>query len=59
MTSECFNFESIEALHRGDSSDRRSKDFLVRLFLRVLEQDFDSKVQTRPPRPHIDIFVAV
>ena len=29
MTLLCSYFESIEALHRGKSSDRRSKEFLI------------------------------
>ena len=35
MTLLCSYFESIEALHRGESSDRQSREFFVRGFLRV------------------------
>lgn len=38
MTLLCSYFESIEALHRGKSSDRRSKEFFVQGFLRVFEK---------------------
>ena len=38
MTLLCSYFESIEALHRGESSNRRSKEFFVQGFLRVFEK---------------------
>ena len=38
MTLLCSYFESIEVLHRGESSDRRSKDFFVQGFLRVFDK---------------------
>ena len=38
MTLLCSYFESIEALYRGESSDRRSKEFFVQGFLRVFEK---------------------
>ena len=34
----CSYFESIEALHRGECGDRRSKEFFVHGFLRVFEK---------------------
>ena len=41
MTLLCSYFESIEALHRGESSDRQSREFFVRGFLRVFEDVSD------------------
>ena len=41
MTLLCSYFESIEALHRGESSDRQSREFFVRGFLRVFENVSD------------------
>lgn len=38
MTLLCSYFESIEALHRGKSSDRKSRKFFVLGFLRVFEK---------------------
>ena len=37
MTLLCSYFESIEALHRGESSERQSREFFIRGFLRVFE----------------------
>lgn len=38
MTLLCSYFESIEALHRGESSGRQTKKFFVEGFLRVFEK---------------------
>lgn len=38
MTLLCPYFESIEALHRGESSDHKSKEFFIDGFLRVFEK---------------------
>ncbi|MCY4559439.1 MAG: hypothetical protein OXF79_24320 [Chloroflexi bacterium] len=38
MTLLCPYFESIEALHRGKSSDNRSKEFFIAGFQRVFEE---------------------
>lgn len=44
MTLLCSYFESIESLHRGESSDRRSKEFFVQGFLRVFQKHSDPNV---------------
>ena len=38
MAMLCSYFESIEALYRGESSDRRSREFFVQGFLRVFQK---------------------
>ena len=38
MTLLCSYFESIEALHRGESSDHQAKHFFVQGFLRVFQK---------------------
>ena len=38
MALLCSYFESIEALHRGESSERRSGEFFVQGFLRVFQK---------------------
>ena len=40
----CSYFESIEALHRGESSVRRSKEFFAQGFLRVFQKHSDPNV---------------
>ena len=41
MTLLCSYFESIEALHRGESSDRKSREFFIHGFMRVFDNVSD------------------